>query len=303
MDTGMKFGKIKNPVLCRIFVFILIVLFASCSSVPKRPAEIFASRNMASNQLDLANRIANQGMYSDALIVLEDARRLAVTADDPSLLIKTSVARGNILFALGYHDEAFRHWDAALEEGKNADLAELASMARIYTARGRLILLINSGTIAGVEQIRNQVSGYIAAAKNDILVQAAGYVVLGMAEKELGRYAEAETALRRAVEIHDKERYLEEAAYDWYYIASIFSVSQKFDNALAALRTAIEFDRRAENGFGLASSWQAMGEVYLKMNRSADAATAFRRAAAIFSAIGLDESAQKAEEKARNSSG
>jgi hypothetical protein len=58
---------------------------------------------------------------------------------------------------------------------------------------------------------------------------------------------------------------------------------------------AISFDRRAENGFGLASSWQAMGEVYQKAGRDEESSSARSRAAEIFRAIGLDDKAEQLE--------
>ena len=255
---------------------------------------------MASNQLEMANRMANQGKFGDALLILAESRRLAVSCDDPPLIIKTSIARGNFLFSMNRHDEAFTHWEAALTEAGRAGEKELESLAGIYRARARLMLIINSGGKNGVAEIRDEVNNLTATIKNDLQAQAAGLLVLGMAEKELGRYAEAEKAVRRAVEIHEKGRYLEETAYDWYFIASVYSVSQRYDEALSALNTAINFDRRAENGYGLASGWQAVGEVNLKKNQYADSEAAFRRAAGIYRAIGLEELAAAAEAKIRN---
>jgi len=60
---------------------------------------------------------------------------------------------------------------------------------------------------------------------------------------------------------------------------------------------AIRFDRRAENGFGLASSWQAMGDVLSKAGRSSEAQAAWRRAADIYRAIGLNNLAENVEGK------
>jgi tetratricopeptide (TPR) repeat protein len=135
--------------------------------------------------------------------------------------------------------------------------------------------------------------------KSDAMGEASGNLVLGMADKELARYAEAESSVRRALDTHEKNRYLEEAAYDWYLIASIRSVSGNYAGAAQALHTAISFDRRAENGFGLASSWQALGDVYLKMENSPDSANAYKRAIDIFEALGLPDSAEKVRAKLR----
>jgi tetratricopeptide (TPR) repeat protein len=254
---------------------------------------------MASSQLDLANRTANQGRYDDALLILEDARKTAIAVDDPVLLIKTAISRGNILFALGRRDEAFDRWEAARREGEAAGEQDLAAQARIHAARGRLVLLAagTAGNAGSVEEIRDEVNHEISSIKSDDLSRAAGWIVIGIAEKELGRYAEAESAIRRALDIHEKKHYPEEAAYDWFLIASVRSVSEQYNAALEALRLAIAFDRRAENGFGLASSWQAVGEVHAKAGNPEEAAAAFRRAAGIYRAIGMENQAAAAESK------
>jgi tetratricopeptide (TPR) repeat protein len=280
------------------FISFVFVLCAACSSAPSKPAEIYTDRNLAASQLDMANKTANQGRYQDALIVLEEARRLAVASDDPALRIKTALSRGNIYFSIGRHDEAFKDWESAAAEGEAAGQRDLAALARIYTARGRLVL-DSPERRAGlqVEEIRNQIRFEISHIKDDDQAVAMCWMVLGMAEKELGRYPEAETAVKEALNIHEKGLFLEEAAYDWYLIASIRSVSAQYAAALEALHTAIYFDRRAENGFGLASSWLAMGEVYLKDGQPAGAEAAFRRASEIFRALRLDDAAEKVESR------
>ena len=280
---------------------ILFIFFAGCSSAPKKPVEIFTSRSMAANQLNLANQTANQGRYEDALLILGEARRLALSTDDPQLRIKTSMGRGNILFALGRHDEAFGEWDAAAAEGDASGEGKLAALARIYKIRGTLVRLPNeksgNDTDAAAEELKTRLVREMAAVRSDSLSTAAGYVTLGLAEKQLGRRAEAESAIKRALDIHEKNLSLEDAAYDWFIIASIRSVKGEYDASLEALKAAINFDRRAENGFGLASSWKAMGEVYKKAGKAEESRAAFARAADIFRAIGLNEQAEELKEQ------
>ena len=288
---------------CTLWLFfflfsLLFFLFFSCSSAPKKAVEIRVDRNVAIQQLNLVNQLVSRGRYDDALRDLGETRRLAVSADDPYLRLRTSISRGNILFALGRHDEAFQEWDNSSTEGDASGEPVLASLARIFAIRGRLVLLANeTATDAAAEDLKAQVNREMAVVRNDELSSAAGYVTLGLAEKQLGHWAEAESALRRALDIHEKSDSLEDAAYDWFLIGSIRSVAGNYNDALEALRSSISFDRRAENGFGLASSWQAIGDVNQKAGRSQDAQTAWRRAAEIYRAIGLPTHAEKLEEQ------
>ena len=244
----------------------------------------------------MANHNANRGRYDDALLILENARRLALSTDDPSLRIRTSISRGNILFSLDRRNEAFIEWENAAAEGDIEGYAVLAALARIHLIRARLMLLEHEAdgkTAAG--ELKTLLEREMAAVSSDPHAASIGFITLGLAEKQMERWAEAENAVRRAYVFHERNMHLEEAAYDWFLIGSIRSLSGNYDSALEALRTAIRFDRRAENGFGLASSWQAMGEVYQKAGRTGESEAAFRRAAEIYRAIDLNGHAEQLE--------
>jgi len=278
-------------------LFFSFAVFSGCSSAPKKAAEVFTDRNTAIKQLDLANLTANRGHYEDALVILEGARKLALSTDDPSLRLNTSISRGNFLFALGRHQEASAEWKRAADEGDASGETVLAALARIYLIRASVVLLDTETGAANVQELKDQLSREMTAVKSDANATAVGNITLGLAEKQMERWAEAESAVRKALSYHENELFLEEAAYDWFLIASIRSMAGNYDTSLEALNTAIRFDRRAENGFGLASNWQAMGDVLLKAGRGGESAAAWSRAAEIYRAIGLNNLAEKVEGK------
>jgi tetratricopeptide (TPR) repeat protein len=295
-ESAVGAGAGLYPAVLVSFIIFLAV-FSGCSSAPKKATEIFSDRNTAIKQLDLANLTANRGHYEDALVILEGARKLALSTDDPSLRLNTSISRGNFLFALGRHEEAFAEWKSAADEGDVSGEPILASLARIYSIRASVVLLDTEPGSANAEELKGQLSREMAAVRSDANATAVGNIALGLAEKQTGRWEEAESAVKQALSYHEKELFLEETAYDWFLIASIRSMAGNYDASLEALNMAISFDRRAENGFGLASSWQAMGDVLLKAGRSGESAAAWRRAAEIYRAIGLNDLAEKLEEK------
>jgi tetratricopeptide (TPR) repeat protein len=131
--------------------------------------------------------------------------------------------------------------------------------------------------------------------KSSRVYTALAWTVIGLAEKECRRYAEAEKALKNSLKIHEEERYLEQAAYDWYLIASVRSMAGNYAGAQAALREALGYDRRAENSHGLGMDWLAIGGVYAKTGEASLSAAAYRRAAEIFRSVGLEENALLAE--------
>jgi len=267
---------------------VICYLFCSCSSAPKNTGDIYETRKDAETQLELGNAQADRGNYATALVFLNEARRLAVITDNSSLLVRSGISRGNALFALGSADEAFESWNKALEEANLAGNKELAALCRINIARGKLF---SSGS---AQAIRDDVSLEMASIKADELYTAFAWTVIGLAEKEMGRYAPAEEAVKRALAIHEKNRNLELAAYDWFMIASFRSLSGNSGGAIKALESAIEYDRRTENSWGLANDWQALGDVYKKAGNTDAARAAYLRAANIFRALGNAEAAEKA---------
>ncbi|MDR2211869.1 MAG: hypothetical protein LBO65_10475 [Spirochaetaceae bacterium] len=243
---------------------------------------------MTETQLGLANKEADQGNYAEALNLLSEAWRLAVLTDRPHLRIRVNLSRGNVLYSLGRTAEAEKIWKEAETEAAFAQDPSLTAASRVYRLRSQLL----AGRV-NPQEARALIMNEQDALKSDKLLSALAWTVKGLAEKELGLYAEAEKSVGNALSIHEKERYLEQAAYDWYLIASIRSVGGNYTQAMAALNQAIEFDRRAENAFGLAMDWAAMGNVFRKMADEDSAVLSWRRAADILRA--MDKNAQARE--------
>jgi tetratricopeptide (TPR) repeat protein len=274
-----------------------------CSTAPKRPPEIFTDRNAAMGQLDLANAAVSKADFVNAYLFLTEAWRLALTTDDPGTRIQILLARGNALFTEGRVEEANIQWESALAEAISSGNKPLASAARIYIARGTLAEGIAESDITKEERTaralaaKKNVEAEIGGVKANPLYTAFAWKVIGLADKELGLEKQAESALANAASIHEKGRYLEDAAYDWYLIASVRSKAGLYKEALAALDQALSFDRRAENANGLGMDWMAIGMVEEKAGDANRAAAAYRRSADIFNAAFLRASAGAAEDR------
>jgi tetratricopeptide (TPR) repeat protein len=278
-----------------LFVFFALCLGSACSSAPKRPAEVFELRDMAEAQLDLANREADRGNYEAALLLLSDARRIAVSADDPSLRIRTGLSRGNVLFSLGRREEASLLWNAALAEAESFGSQELCALGRIHIARGAILSAGEEGGIA--PSLREDIGRDLGRIKSDDFYAAFGWIVAGLADRALDRLGDAESSIKKALAIHERNRYLEQAAYDWFLIASIRSRAGQYPDAREALNSALALDRRAENSWGLATDWRALGDVLKKEGNAAEAEAAYRRAVEIFRSLGMEAAAEETEKR------
>ena len=284
--------KNKNVRKAALIVY-LVLLFSGCSSAPRGQPETRIGRRAAENQLETANKEADRGNYAGALSLADEARRSAVSADDPVLIIRSGLTRGAILVSLGRSDEARAAFGGALAEAERIRSVPLAAASRVHILRQQLI----EGS-RGAAEVREQAKREIALIKTEQTDLALGWIVIGLAEKESGNWAEAEKGVKNALDIHVKGGYMEQAAYDWYLIASIRSVSGLYQDALDALEEALGYDRRAENTYGLGMDWKAMGDVYKKAGKDAAADIAYRRAADIFRSHNMLQEAADAEAKA-----
>jgi tetratricopeptide (TPR) repeat protein len=244
---------------------------------------------MTETQLQIANTEADRGNYTEALSLLAEAWRMAVSTDRPVLRARVGIARGNVLFYMGRRQEAEDAWETARKEAEAAGNIVLAAACRIYRQRSAL-----SADGSGAEGVLAAVQAELGNVKSDKLFTALAWTVIGLAEKELGRFENAEKSIQNALSIHEGGRYLEQAGYDWYLIASVRSVAENYQGALNALDAALGFDRRAENTFALGMDWIAKGDVLRKMGRE-EAEAAWRRAAEIFRTLLLEEQALAAE--------
>jgi tetratricopeptide (TPR) repeat protein len=278
----MEHGNLRLAIL--LLCVELSVL--GCSSAPKGQPEARTQRRAALAQLEAADKETDRGNYAGALALAGEARRFAVSADDPVLIIRSTLSRGNILSCLGRADEAQAAFEGALAEAERIRDTGLAALCRVYIARR---LLLAGGGMAA--EIRDQVKQEISLMKTDQNSLALGWTVVGLAEKELGNWTEAEKGVKTALDIHAKDGRLELAAYDWYLTASIRSLSGRYQSALDALEEALSYDRRAENTYGLGMDWKAMGDVYKREGKDGAADIAYRRAAEIFRSINMEREA------------
>jgi len=276
------------------FILTVVMTAVSCSSKPKNPGDIYDMRIRTEKELATGNREAGRGNFEVAYAVMKECKRKAILVDDTGLIIRSGLSLGNVLFTVGRRDEAFTEWEEAVELAEKFD-KEFLSVARIYYARGRLL----SGR-TGAAQVLEEVNRESANIKTDKLFIAFSWQVKGLAQRELRSFTEAENSIKRSLEIHEKEKYLENVSYDWYVIASIRSLAGKYPEALFALESSLSFDRRTENSWGLAANWSSMGDVYRKTGKTKEAEEAYRRARVIYEAMGRKTEAEEIDKKIRN---
>jgi tetratricopeptide (TPR) repeat protein len=276
-------------------ILLIMLIILSCSSAPKSTGEVNTVRSRAETLLESANKEASRGYYENALLIINESKRNAVLADDPSLIARCSLLRGNILFTLGRTNEAFSEWEYAVAEAQRFGNPELISVCRIFLARG----MLSSGR-ASAQSVLDIVNREAVNIRNDQMNIAVSWQVRGAALRVLGSYTEAENAIRQSLAIQERAGYLENVSYDWYTIASIRSLAGDTQGAIQALETALSIDRRIENTWGLAANWRAMGDVLRKAGREQEALEAYNRSLSIYIALGNDYEIEEAKKRIKN---
>jgi tetratricopeptide (TPR) repeat protein len=277
------------------YVVLIILTVTSCSSAPKNTGYTYEMRIYAEADLETGNKEAAKGNFNISINMLKESKRKGILTDDSSLIIRSGLSLGNVLFSVGQEEEAFSEWEAALVEAQKLDNSELLSVSKIFIARGRLI----SGR-TGAQPVLDEVTREAVNIKTDKLYIAFSWQVKGLALRELKNYDEAENAVKQSFAIHDKGKNSENASYDWYLIGSIRSLAGNTEGALEALEKAIDYDRRVENSWGLAASWRAIGDVYRKIGRSDESNEAYNRSKNIYAAMKNEDAAAETEKRIKD---
>ena len=235
-----------------------------------------------------------------SLVVRNEAGRLV-------LLGAKSLREGQPAAARDYYMEAYRLYTLADEtEGRIRALDGLGRVPGVdfnawQKAQEIAILAEDAGLIALASLLKAEAllftddAGALDQAKN-LLVQAIAPLssrpsdkaralrLYGSVLKQLERYEDAIAVLKQAIDIDKKNRSFIELASDYYITASVYSKRADYTSAVNYLKNAIEFDRRAENGSGLGSDYLALGTVYEKSGDLVRAQQHYEKALDIYKA-------------------
>ncbi|MCL2412429.1 MAG: tetratricopeptide repeat protein, partial [Treponema sp.] len=214
-----------------VYYLLFIILLSSCSSAPRNPGDIDIIRAQAEHWLETGNKEATRGNFENALLILTEAKRQAVLVDDISLIVRVCLSKGNVLLSMGRTDEAFSQWERAVFEAELLGDRELLAVSKIFLIRGNL----TSGR-EPPQTVLSEVIRESANLRSNRIFIAFAWQTRGLALRQLGSFREAEDAFMRSLDIHQRERNLENAAFDWFSIASIRSLAGNTGGAIEALQ-------------------------------------------------------------------
>lgn len=278
-------------------LFLSILLFASCSSGPKRTMQITTIYNACNTSLESANNCILNGDYEKASSLLSIASNQAISIDNYDLIISVNLAY--VSLCLSYNppktEEAwdFLHTATSLIKFSSSDEK---NEALCNIAKNRILIANNSLStdfVTALAEMKDAMNVF----KNEPYNQAQCYSIIGDLNRLKNDYTAAEKAYSQAEKIYTSERYLSEIGITWYKIAQNRSLSGNKKTALQALSKAIYYDRLAENSMGLGADYYIKAVILLKGNptekEKADAKTALEHSAAIYNAANMPSLAEK----------
>ncbi len=250
----------------------------ACSSAPRRQDEVFEQKNKAAEAARLGNDSYRKGDLEQASRFFTLALACNAAVDNRAGLAESYNSLGKVSLARGANDEAVRHFAQALRIAQDLGAGALASKAEnnlgeAAFARGEFA--------AALEQFGKALGG-------KGLTDGEKAVVLhnqGAALRRLGRPAEAEPLLREALTINTRDKIWDEAASNYYVLASLETERGALDRARELAGLALESDRKVENGRGIAKDYVALARIAARAGDRERALELFERAVLVYQSL------------------
>lgn len=292
----------KNPIFA-VTLFSLLILTA-CSSGPKRQMSITTVKDSCKDSIESANSFILKGNYQQAESILEVARSQALSIDNYDLLLSVSLAHVSLF--LSYNPPEIEKAKFYVNEayGLVPDTANKKESELLCAMAEARIMVAQNDVQANFNKIIDKIDDAKKIFKNNPYNHAQCDSILGDVYRLAGKYKEADKIYNEAARLFTDQRYLSEIGITWYKIAQNHSQSGNQKGALEALSTAIYYDRLAENSMALGADYYIKAVILLKGNPAekdrAEAKKALQHSAEIYSAISMEELAEKSLELLRS---
>lgn len=259
----------------------------ACSTAPKGSGESYAVRNKAADYSKLADQALGRGEYDSAVKIYREALEADSSIDNVAGAASVHASLGRAYLASGATAQAEREFFSALEYARIAGAKATAALA---TAGLGEILYSGGDKEAALAKFEEA----LALAAGDGASTAVALHDAATAKAALGRDVEAQADLAKAASINKSLKRPTELASNNYVLASIRAKTGDLPGALSAILAALDSDKKAENGPGIAQDLAAAASLSLRMGKKADAYDYWTRSFDTALAANRPESVRKA---------
>jgi tetratricopeptide (TPR) repeat protein len=297
---------VGRPAAARIAFAAAVLVLSSCSTAPKKVAETLIVRNQGADFLKLGDSFFAAANLEGAVKYYREALKSYTTIDYLEGVSSARASLGRVYLAAGDSKSAEREYQESLEYAamsgkKSAEAVAYSGLGEVLYARGD-----KKGSLELFEKA-------VALAQGSEKPLAVALHDRAVAKTALGLGAEALADLNAAANLNQKLARWTELAANRYVLASILAGEAKYEDALNMILQALEADKAAENGRGIAGDLTAAASLARKLGRKEEAWGYLKRAfdaalatnelrivrASLVSLISLSKELQKKEEGER----
>jgi tetratricopeptide (TPR) repeat protein len=266
------------------------LVVAACSSVPRTTGEASDVKNRAAEAAASGNAYYRQGRYDLALQFFTQALSENLSVDNEAGVVQSYNSIGRVYLAVGMDSEA----EAAFTKA-NAIAVRLGGESLFVTSNNLGELHLRRGDARGAVEIFERVVG---GSLKDVPPGQLGllYHNLGSAYKATGDLSRALAWLQKALALDLDQKLFEEAAADYYMIASVYSKQGDYAAAAKNAALALEYDKRTENSLGVIKDLLALGLIAQKAGDHEAAYGYFERSRLAAQALGSTPDVRRALE-------
>ena len=266
--------------VCKTTLFIVMTCFlmAGCSSAPPPPEGVWEQRNRAADYLRFGQQSFQQGQYDQALSFFLIAMDLDTAVDDAQGM----AVCGNSLASTYLAEEKLDDAAAALKEAQKAAERAGDPVLKLQTLNTEIQVLLRKGDSSRAVELLTATQPFPDTKEGALLWHA-----LGSAEKNLSRSTAALADFQKALEINSKLQLKQEMASNRFMMASIYSKSEKYNEARAELLQALSLDKSMENTPGIGQDLRALGSVSVRLGDTEAAFDYLVRSVRVFQAAGM----------------
>lgn len=248
---------------------LVLLLAAACSTAPKKTEVVVETRNQAAEATQAGNSYYRQGRYDLALRFFTQALEYSTSVDNLEGVIQSSNSIGKVSMALGAFADAEKLFSRALAQaGDRLDLAALSAsnLGELYMRTGDYQKALDVFDRLLAAESAKTGSGLTGAQRALLLHNR------GTAYKNLGELKKAREDLSSSLAMNLAAKLVEEAAADYYVLASLDAKEGDLESAKKNAELALSLDKKVENSLGIAKDLYALGVI---SSRRGDTAAAY----------------------------
>ena len=272
----------------RFAVLAAVLLLAACSSAPKKADEATDVKNRAAEAAQFGNSYYRQGRYDLALQFFTQALNENLSVDNEPGVVQSYNSIGRVYLAVGMIGEAesafLRAAAIAVRLGGEPQFVTSNNLGELYLRQGDA-----ATALATFERVLGGPLAGMPPAQVGLL-----YHNLGCASKATGDLVKAMEWLKKALAVNLDEKLYEEAAADYYMIASVHSKQGALEEAAKNAELALTLDKQIESSPGIAKDLYALGLIANKRRDAAAAYDYFQRSYLVFTTLGMRSDIKKA---------